>query len=381
MKLRIVFLCDEYPPFRNGGIGTYTKEVSERLVQRGHEVTIIGTYRDTMNDAESVENGVRLIRLAPSRLGMLGSRLRIYRKVKDHAAEHGLDVLESQEYAGFLAGWPKTNFKIIVRLHGSVFYFNHEFDDNSWKNIPWRVVERMTLKRADQIVSVSQYTAKRTKELFNISKPIQVIHNGVALPPQLRSNTESQDPLRVVFAGSMQAKKGFLQLLRAWKTVLAKLPGAELHLAGKDNSRQLIKLEEILGDSGSVKYHGVLSKPALEDLYRKMDLAVFPSFVEAFSLAPMEAMAVGLPVVYTELCSGHELIKDGETGLLVDPNNEEEIADVILSFASMTTAQRNELGKRGQQHIRSNFSIDRLVQDNEALMLDLVLGAETSRRN
>lgn len=372
MKLRVVFLCDEYPPFRNGGIGTYTKEVAERLVQKGHEVTVIGIYPVAQGDTDSIQNGVRIICLNPSRFGIIGNRVKVFRAVQAHEKMYGIDILESQDFGGNLAGWPKTNFKTIVRLHGSITNISHALQKTTWKNHIWKLLESMTLKRADHIVSVSQYTADRTKHIFGVIKPIDVIHNGIMLPTGQTPRQEQASPFRVVFAGSLLPMKGFLALIRAWRSVLKVMPDAKLHIAGKDSLGQLSIIDEILDDSMSITYHGVLKKSELEKLYRTMNLGVFPSFIEAFSLAPMEAMAVGLPVIYTELASGRELIEDGVNGILIDPNDEPSIARAILSIAQMSTADRSALGLRGQKHIQNHFSIDRLINDNETLMHKLL---------
>lgn len=375
MKLRVVFLCNEYPPFRNGGIGTYTRDVAEGLVQAGHSVVVIGLYHDLSVDKRHDVQGVQLIQLAGSGLGQIGDRLRIYLTVKNIEKTQGIDVLEVQEHGGMLAFWPQQTFPIVVRLHGSVVYFNTEMNERTFKTAAWYQLEKMTLRRATRVVSVSEYTARRTKALFKLDCKIDIIHNGVRLPSKVKTKYESCGEFQVVFAGSLLGKKGFFQLCHAWKRVIERLPNSRLHLAGKDNWNQLTKAQDILGNMDTLVYHGVLEIGELEALYRRMDLGVFPSFSEAFSLAPMEAMAVGIPVVYTKLCSGRELITDGEHGLLVDPSDEQEIADAILAIAEMTTDQRASLGRRGQDHIRANFSIDRLVRDNEKLMLDLVYGS------
>lgn len=370
--MRIAFLCNEYPPLRNGGIGTYTKEVAERLVLFGHDVTVVGIFMDKGVDAISWQNGVRLVQLAPSKMGFPANRLKLIRAVLKVEKLWGLDILETQEYGGYLIGWPKTRFKIIVRLHGSVIYFNHELSETTWKNIPWKIAEMSTLRRADKIVSVSKYTARRTVELFNLKTDVEVIYNGVTLPEKQISNGKMGSKFKVVFAGSLQKKKGFLSLLSAWQMVLDKVPNAELHLAGKDNSNQLKMVSELVVQSETIKYHGVLTKRTLEELYREMDLAVFPSFMEAFSLAPMEAMAVGLPVIYTSLCSGPELIDDGINGILVDPNYPVDIAKAIIKIAKLPIKSRFDLGQCGRLHIESKFSIDRLARENEDMMRKLI---------
>ena len=379
--MHVAFLCEEYPPFRNGGIGTYTKEVAERLVQMGHEITVIGVYADVDQDTETFENGVRLLRLAPSRLGNFGNRLKVYRRVRRLESERRVDVLESQEYGGFLMFWPRTRFKIIVRLHGSVVYFNDELKEKSaLKKLLWRVPEGSTLRRADRIVSVSRYTADRTKTLFGLSRPIDVIYNGVRLPQVRKTDYAACRELKVVFAGSLVGKKGFFKLIHAWRDVIEQVPDARLHIAGKDNWNSFQIVEQVLGeDRNSVLYHGVLEKTDLENLFCRMDVAIFPSFSEAFSLAPMEAMAVGLPVIYTSMSSGPELISPGKNGWLIDAADIGSISDSIIKFYGLSADQRLHIGEEGRRLIFDRFSVERLAQDNEALYLSM-LAAPTAEK-
>jgi glycosyltransferase involved in cell wall biosynthesis len=132
------------------------------------------------------------------------------------------------------------------------------------------------------------------------------------------------------------------------------------------------QIGETLADTSTVTYHGILTKADLEALYAASHLAVFPSFIEAFSLAPMEAMAVGLPVIFTERASGRELITEGETGRLVDPGDVEGVASTLIEMIQMPAEARHALALRGQKHIQDNFSIDRLIDENEALMYRLL---------
>jgi len=91
--------------------------------------------------------------------------------------------------------------------------------------------------------------------------------------------------------------------------------------------------------------------------------AVFPSYSEAFALAPMEAMAEGCPTIYTGRSSGRELIDDRENGLLVDPDQPQEIAAAIGSLlADDTLADR--LGRAGRKTIEERFSPSGLLGRN-----------------
>jgi glycosyltransferase involved in cell wall biosynthesis len=93
--------------------------------------------------------------------------------------------------------------------------------------------------------------------------------------------------------------------------------------------------------------------------------AVFPSYAEAFALAPIEAMGSGTPTVYSRRGSGPELIRDGHDGLLVDPDRLEEIAFALVRLLTNDMLARS-LGAAGRKRVTETFAPDRLVPANLA---------------
>ena len=107
-----------------------------------------------------------------------------------------------------------------------------------------------------------------------------------------------------------------------------------------------------------------MPKNELIALYHTVDLAIFPSYSEAFSLAPMEAMKEGVPVIYTTRASGKELIEDGVEGLLIDPDNIDEIENAIIKLMTMPELERNRMAQKGQKKIETTFNFDTTISKN-----------------
>jgi glycosyltransferase involved in cell wall biosynthesis len=103
----------------------------------------------------------------------------------------------------------------------------------------------------------------------------------------------------------------------------------------------------------------------LFEAYRTAGAAVFPSYAEAFAVAPLEAMAAGCPTIFTQRGSGPELLTHGREGLLVDPDNSGDIAESILRLLRNPSFAQ-EIGEAGRARIQQVFSIDRLVSQNVA---------------
>jgi glycosyltransferase involved in cell wall biosynthesis len=114
----------------------------------------------------------------------------------------------------------------------------------------------------------------------------------------------------------------------------------------------------------TVSFRGPVPRSELLQIYERAGAAVFPSFAEAFALAPLEAMSRACPTIYTRRCSGPEAIEDGRDGLLVDPARPDEIADAILRLlADPSLAAR--IGEAGRRRVASDFSVDRARRRNE----------------
>jgi glycosyltransferase involved in cell wall biosynthesis len=257
---------------------------------------------------------------------------------------------------------------VIARLHGSLTYFASELNRPA-ERLPERL-ERAGLRRVDFVASVCKYTARRTEEVLGVPmSSAQVLYNPVEFSGQPQG-LAARHRHRVVFSGTLTPKKGIVSLIKAWPAVVRSVPDAELHVFGKDGrapsggSMQEFLGAMLNGERPSVHFHGHVGREKLFEAYRTAGAAVFPSYAEAFAVAPLESMAVGCPTIATKRGSGPELLDHESEGLLVDPDNPAEIAGSIVrvmrdeSFAA-------KIGENGSARVRSTFTVDRLAAENE----------------
>jgi glycosyltransferase involved in cell wall biosynthesis len=94
-------------------------------------------------------------------------------------------------------------------------------------------------------------------------------------------------------------------------------------------------------------------------------VAVFPSYAEAFALAPLEAMVSGAPTVYTSRGSGPELIRDGRDGLLIDPDRPDDIAGALLQILT-DPGRARDLSLAGRRRVLESFGLEQVVAENIA---------------
>ena len=368
--MKIGFVCNEYPPGPHGGIGTFTQVLARGLAASGHEVRVVGVYDPSISAPDEEEdNGVlvRRLREARTRAGKLRSRWKLYREVARLARNGSIELIEAPDWEGWAAGWPKLPVPLIVRLNGSSSYFAREMGTAPDRVTFW--LERASLRRADFWCSVSNYTARRTKELFGLRNgPHAILYNPVEAeqpaPFDERSRTD------VVFSGTLTEKKGILSLADAWPTVVERIPGARLHIYGKDghlaDGREVSAvIAERLGSARpSAVFHGHVAREPLFAALRKARAAVFPSYAEAFALAPLEAMVLGCPTIYSRRGSGPELLEHGREGLLIDPDNPQELADAVIRLLADEEEARR-IGEAGARRVLDRFSIEAMMRANE----------------
>jgi glycosyltransferase involved in cell wall biosynthesis len=354
------------------------------LAGAGHEVRVIGlSMADDPVPECDTDGDVLVSRVKIGRTPgawMLG-RYQLYRSISDWANRGFIDIVETPDYEGAVGGWPALRVPVVARLHGSSSYFAVEMGGRPDKLT--FLLERASLRRANFICSTSRYTAERTKRLFQLRGPdAVVVHNATAVSNGQSGNRVSG---RVVFSGTLAEKKGVISLIRAWGKVAKECPEARLEMFGK--AGRIDKggsMEEYLISClapeirETVHFRGHVDLSELRSAFRSATVAVFPSYAEAFALAPMEAMAEGCPTIYTRRGSGPELIEHGKDGLLVDPGHVDEIADAILSVLKQPK-MASALGVAGRQRIEECFSPSKFVSRNIDFYTECVESHNPSR--
>lgn len=374
--MRICFVCSEYPPGPHGGIGTMTQVLARALVQAGHQVRVAGLYAQSYPAPDYEEDqGVRVWRLRQSahRLSWVPARHKLFRTIARWSRHGDIDLVEVPDWEGWAAGWPRLPVPVIARLHGAMSYFACELGQPVRRTPFW--LERASLRRAEFWCSVSRYTANKTQRLFGLrSGPRAILYNPVEVPNDLYVNIRSSS--HVIFTGTLTAKKGIVSLARAWPRVTEVCKDAELHIYGKDgrtdeepSMQAFIRSQHNGHVAKSIHFHGHVDRTELFATLQSARVAVFPSYAEAFAIAPLEAMAYGCPTIYSQRGSGPELIEDGRDGLLIDPDHPHEIAEAIIRvLTDDSLAQR--LGQAGRERVKQNFSAQVLLAQNEAFYQD-----------
>lgn len=372
--LRVIFLCNEYPPLPHGGIGVFVADLATRLAAGGVETVVIGVSPHVAERIEEEQGGVRVIRLPSHRVRSLDA-LAAARSIRRELAcwmDHPRVAIEGSE----LSLWAlpsKWADRSIARLHGGHKFFAEA--EGRRPKVMRAAIERKSLHRAGRIVGVSQYVVDRTAELVGLdARNISVIPNGVdtdVFHPTVETTCE---PDTVVFVGTLCEKKGLRYLVQAIETLHREGRPVRLVVAGRDlgsSNGSGSFLEEVVSTvdasvGDAVEYLGPIPHSEMPAVYARGAVVALPSLMEAQGIAWIEAMACGKAVVASNRGPGNEVIEDGVSGLLCNPVEADQIAAGLRTLMD-DSAHAAKLGKQARRRVLDHFSLETTAVANIAL--------------
>jgi glycogen synthase len=382
--MNIAFLCNEIPPAPAGGIGTFTWELVRALNTKDHWVEVVCLDKHVRsNTCEMISPRLRIHRIpyGPGRVGGYVTRIRLYRFIRKLAVKRRIDIVEVPDFEGWCAGWPQLPIPVVVRLHGSASYFAEEMHVPLSRSLG--LLERLAVLRADRVVAVSRYTAHQSEKVFGFPLPSTVIYNSVVLPDANRIKTDFVSRDLVCYSGTLVEKKGVFSLARAWQLVKQRRPRARLLMIGRDGGHRGRSSIEVIRElagiyADSIDCIGHVPKPNVEARLIAADVAVYPSYSETFALAPMEAMGLSVPTIYTTRASGPELVRHNVDAWLCDPDNIDELADQLVILLENEPLRRR-LGAAGRRRVSEGYSYAAALEHNICFYQRCIAGQETSR--
>lgn len=364
--MKIAFLTPEFPHPKmgaSGGIGTSIFNLSKGLMSIGHEVVLL--VYGQKEDEYFTEEGIHYYRIKNVKLkgfSRVLTQKKIQRKINYLVKTIGIDVVEAPDWTGITAGI-RPDCPVVVRLHGSDTYFCH-LDNRPVKMIT-KTRERLALKNADGLLSVSQYTANVTKELFSLNKDFTIIPNGIDLDHFNADLSGTTDQNTILYFGTLIRKKGLLELPLIFNQVYKENQQAKLILIGRDTSDILTgnpsvwsMMQPLFNQKAfqNVSYLGSVSYEDMKEHISRASVCVFPTFAEALPVSWIESMAVQKAVVASNIGWASEIITDGQDGFLVHPHDHQVFAQKIVTLLS-NEKLRNQFGEAARKKVEQKFSL------------------------
>ena len=259
---------------------------------------------------------------------------------------------------GKLVGVP-----VVATIHGKNYY---------WEQFKRRTAYRL-VSRSAQMIAVSEDLKGFVVERTGVAaERIRVVYNGVdayALPntDHVRTVHDELELHRwdkvIGSVGSLYLVKGHIHLIRALPEILRVCPRTLMLLIGQGDQEPVLKAEASrLGVDTHIRFLGFRNDVHL--LLSLMDVFVLPSLSEGLSMALLEAMAAGRPVVATRVGGNAELVQEGKTGFLVPAENPHALADRVVSLLRNNDEAR-AFGRCGEQRVEDHFSLVGMARNYE----------------
>lgn len=368
----------EYPPVGGGG-GNATQQIGRALVKKGAKVTILTAAQGSLPRRQN-DRGVQVYRIwaarrrqdrcsVPEMLAFMVHALFIApglaRQVKANASLvfFGLPT-------GPIGWWLKKTMGVpyVVSLQGG--------DVPGFMGEEMALFHRITGPVISEIWRTAHGVIANSRGLANLARQhapditIGMVPAGAdldAVTPSTHPTLEG--PLRLLFVGRLVNQKGLDVLFKALSTMKDDQDWS-LTIAGEGPLKDELALAAYgLGINDRVTFRGWLERDHLPAVYEQADVFVLPSRDEGMPNAMLEAMAAGLPVIGSKVAGLEEVVIDGETGLLVPPEDADALARalrVVIEDRDHTFA----LGQAARTRVVQKFSWDRAADSYMSLLCD-----------
>jgi phosphatidylinositol alpha-mannosyltransferase len=353
MKIALVSPYDyPYP----GGVVNHIFYLDREFRRLGHDVRIIAACSEDVGDVPrqviKVSGSIAHVPFAGS-VARITLSPRVYRRVKKILKQEQFDVIHLHEPMtptlplSVLRHVPLSPQSVVVGTF-------HAYRESSHPGYDYakRIFDRF-FDRLDGRIAVSEVVRDFLIPYF--PGDYRIIPNGIDVErfgdPALRPIERFDDSKRnILFVGRLDKRKGFKYLLHAFVQVKKAVPEARLIVVGAYDKEDkapfvLYARQYRLRD---VRFIGYVSEDDLPRYYRTCHVFCAPSTgFESFGIILLEAMAAGKPIVASNIAGYRGVLEDGKEGLLVQPEDEQGLADALICLLK-DPAKRGRMGHKGQ---------------------------------
>lgn len=353
--MRVLMWTQHYAP-HIGGVEVLVRALNRDLVSRGHEVAVITSAHQSGLPAEENLDGVTIRRF----------------RFLDALLERDIEAIarETAAVAAFKAAFrpdvvhihfsdPSVLFHLRTQRHGDAPCALTVHVALPQRNAGSRSLLARTIAGADRVVAISEACRRDVERLApNLGKRLMTIRNAL---PEMRNGTTDppHDPPVVLGLGRLARDKGFDILISALPALRRTRPDIRVVVAGDGPARQ--ELEELarrLGVADCITWQGLVAPDAIPETLRAATVVVVPSrWREMFGLVALEAAQAGRPVVAARRGGLPEVVENGRTGLLVEPEDPADLAAAVGRII-IDPCRAREMGRAGRRMANDRFRFD-----------------------
>lgn len=378
--MKVLMLSWEYPPKVIGGLARAVADLSQAMVEEGHDVSVVtGDWPES--EPTEFEAGVKVYRVNqffPKPMSFLDEvhfmNYHLIQKGTELLSRGDFDVIHAHDWlVAPSAKVLKHAFQIplVSTIHATEWGRNNGLHNDLQRHIS--DLEWWLTYESYKVICCSEYMRAELRNIFQVPEDkLTVIGNGVRakdfanVHPNLdewRQSYAAPEEEIVLYVGRHVFEKGIDLLLTAASKVLAQRPQAKFIIAGKGPQHDELKKQAWdLGIGEKVLFVGFVDDVTRNSLYQLADCAVFPSRYEPFGIVALEAMAGQAPVIVSDVGGFAETVEHEVNGLTFYAGNTNSLADSILRILGDKELAR-KLNERAWSDIVDKFDWKQIARE------------------
>lgn len=229
--------------------------------------------------------------------------------------------------------------------------------NSKFKNIIGKKIIRVS-QHVDRVVYVSKNIKLETEKMIAPKR----IANAVVIENGVEDELDEYRKVQMVsdgfiFMGRVVEEKGVGELVKAFMTVTRKHPQAKLDIYG-DGERE--KYKSLCGDCKEIRFYDWPKEPLR--VMAENEIFILPSYREGLSLSLLDAAMMGKKIIASDVDGNPEVVKNGETGLLVPAKNVKRLAEA-MTYMLENKKEADEMAKNARKYYEENFDFEKIFKE------------------
>ncbi len=300
------------------------------------------------------------IKSSANPIQLLSAFVRLYKFLK----KHKIDIIHMY---GF---WTNLGGRIAAKLAKTPVIITGQRTEDNWRKSIHSFLDRFTSRWVDLYISVFDKGKELLVNRDRIpAEKIVVVHNGIDLNWANPVKSSEKHFLLIGMVAAFNQFKTQDELIKAAPKILEKFPQAKFIFAGCGNTEK--KISEMINNLGLNKQfsmHGFVKD--IRQILNQLDIFVLATHSEGSPVSILEAMLFGIPIVASNVGGIPELVENGNTGILVEPNHSEQLASAVVEILE-SPEKAKWMGEAAKERIRKYFTIEQMMAHLEFVYLNL----------
>lgn len=263
----------------------------------------------------------------------------------------------------------KCLFMPFAKLLGKkVIVHFHAFSPETTINSKYQKIYKYLFNEADCVIVLSQLWEKYVNDTFHLGDKVKVIYNPCTTEILKEEYVKKN---QILFAGTVNARKGYADMIKAFAKIASEYPDWSIVFAGNGEIDNGKKLAKQYGIDNQTIFLGWVNGKAKDKVFKESKIFCLPSYAEGFPMAVLDAWAYGLPVITTPVGGIPDIAEDGKNMLLFNAGDTEKLAYNMKALIDNEDL-RNHIIYESIKLSKTTFNIDTINKQIESLYQELL---------